>query len=160
MRYLPDPILRSKTVTVPIRSLTNALIQRLVNEMIESMHYYHGVGIAANQVGSRHRICIIQRPEEDVAPIVLINPRIVRRSGFRQVTEGCLSLPGFQGKLWRSEKIWATAIGLNGEKISFKAAEGLLAQALEHETDHLNGVAYIDHIEAPGDLYALDAEGE
>lgn len=160
MRYLPDPILRSKTVTVPVRSLTNTLIQRLVNEMIESMHYYHGVGIAANQVGSRHRICIIQRPEEDIAPIVLINPRIVRRSGFRQVTEGCLSLPGFQGKLWRSEQIWATAIGLNGEKISFKAVEGLLAQALEHETDHLNGVAYIDHIEAPSDLYALNADGE
>ena len=160
MRYLPDPILRSKTVTVPIRNLRDIPIQHLVYDMIESMHYYHGVGIAANQVGSRHRICIIQRPEEDIEPIVLINPRIIRKSGYRQVTEGCLSLPGFQGKLWRSEQVWATAIGLNGEKIPFNATEGLLAQALEHEIDHLNGVAYIDQIEAPEDLYALDGEEE
>jgi peptide deformylase len=128
--------------------------------MIESMHYYQGVGIAANQVGSRHRICIIQRPEEDIEPLVLINPRVTRKSGYRRVTEGCLSLPGFQGKLWRSEQVWATAIGLNGERISFNAAEGLLAQVLEHETDHLNGVAYIDHLETPEDLYALEEQVE
>ena len=154
MHYLPDPILRSKTVSVQLRDVKSASIQRLIDDLVESMHYYHGVGIAANQVGSRHRICIIQRPE-DTEPFVLVNARITRREGQRRVTEGCLSLPSFQGCIHRSEQVWATAWDRSGKKLTFDGVTDLLAQALEHETDHLNGIAYIDHLSSPDDLHYI-----
>ena len=161
MRYLPDPILRSKAVSLKVRELNDAALQRLIDDMIESMHYYKGVGIAGNQVGSRHRICIIQRAEDE-EPMVLVNPRVTRREGDREVTEGCLSLPGYQGRIIRSERVWATALDRHGKKVTFQGETDLLAQALEHETDHLNGVAYIDHLRTSDDLYEInqDDEGE
>ena len=156
MRYLPDPILRRKAVALKETDLQDPLIQKLIDDMIESMHHYHGVGIAGNQSGSRYRICIIQRPE-DASPFILINPQITKREGEREITEGCLSLPGFQGKIIRSTKVWAKALDRTGSPISFKAETGLLAQALEHETDHLNGIAYIDHLRSTEDLYKLES---
>lgn len=159
MRYLPDQVLRSKSVSVRLRDLKAPAVQRLIDDMVESMHHYQGVGIAANQVGSRHRICIIQLPE-DQEPRILVNPRITRREEQREVTEGCLSLPGYQGRILRSERVWATAWDRDGKKVEFAGVTGLLAEALEHETDHLNGIAYIDHLRASGDLYLLDQAEE
>ena len=160
MRYLPDRILRSKAVSVRLPDVRSPALQKLIDDMIESMHYYNGVGIAANQLGSRHRVCIIQRPEEDPEPLVLVNARITRREGQRDVTEGCLSLPGFQGHILRSERVWATAWDRTGKKIELDGETDLLAQALEHETDHLNGVAYIDHLRSHDDLYPLEQANE
>ena len=157
MRYLPDPVLRSKTVSVRLRDVKSPPIQRLIDDMVESMHYYQGVGIAANQVGSRHRICVIQRPE-DPEPFVLVNARITRREGQREVTEGCLSLPGFLGHILRSEQVWATAWDRSGKKLTFSGVTDLLAQALEHETDHLNGTAYVDHLRSPDHLRPIEQE--
>ena len=159
MRYLPDQLLRSKTVSVRLRDLKTPAVQQLIEAMVESMGHYQGVGIAANQVGSRHRICIIQTPE-DPEPRVLVNPRITRRDGQREVTEGCLSLPGYQGRILRSERVWATAWDRTGKKLGFEGVTDLLAQALEHETDHLNGIAYIDHLRASDDLYLLGQDEE
>ena len=153
MRYIPDPVLRTKTVK--LRDWHDPALQRLIDQMIESMHHYVGVGIAANQAGSLNRVCIIQLPEDE-DPRVLLNPEIMRREGEREVTEGCLSLPGYQGSILRSEKVWAKALDRHGNPVRIKAATELLAQALEHETDHLNGVVYIDHLRSPDDLYKLE----
>ncbi len=158
LRYIPDAILRAKTVR--LRDLRDPAIQRLIDEMIESMVHYNGVGLAANQVGSRHRICIIQRPEEDPEPLVLVNAEVTRREGEREVTEGCLSLPTYQGTIIRSERVWAKARDRHGKPIQFKGATDLLAQALEHETDHLNGTVYTDHLRSPGDLWRLEPAEE
>lgn len=155
MRYLPDPILRRRSVALTATDLQDPAVQKLIDDMIESMHHYNGVGIAANQSGSRYRICIIQRPE-DASPYILINPRITKREGEREVTEGCLSLPGFQGQIIRSTTVWAKALDRTGNPISFKEETGLLAQALEHETDHLSGIAYIDHLRTTEDLHRLE----
>jgi peptide deformylase len=155
LRYLPDQILRRKAVTLKPQDLKDPAVQRLIDDMIESMHAYQGVGIAANQVGARQRICIIQLPDDE-EPQVLVNPRITRRKGEREVTEGCLSLPGYQGTIFRSEQVWAKALDRHGNSLEFKAVSELQAQALEHEMDHLNGVAYVDHLRSSDDLYPIE----
>ena len=141
MKLVPDPILRQQAKKI------NPIPQSLgkyTDDMIETMHDERGVGLAANQVGSLRKVAVIQLPEWDEA-LVLINPEIIRREGEREVEEGCLSIPGYRGTVKRSERVRARALDLNGKVIKIKA-EGLLAQALEHETDHLNGYLYIDRL--------------
>ncbi len=165
VRQIPDPVLREKTKRVP--SITPAL-RSLVDDMIETMYKEHGVGIAANQVGRSLRITYIEIPEErdedgnvvqEHLSHILINPEIIRRVGEREVEEGCLSLPGWRGKLIRSERVTAKALDLDGREIRIKA-DGLLAQALEHETDHLNGIVYIDRMENIEELCPLDLRAD
>ena len=161
VRHIPDPVLREKTKRVP--NITSAL-RSLVDDMIETMYKEHGVGIAANQIGRSLRITYIEIPEErdeddnivqEHSLHILINPEIIRRVGEREVEEGCLSIPGWRGKLIRSERVTAKALDLEGREVRIKA-DGLLAQALEHETDHLNGIVYIDRMESIEDLDPLD----
>ena len=161
VRQLPDPVLREKTKRVP--NITPAL-RSLLDDMIETMHKEHGVGIAANQVGRGLRITYIEIPEarddddnivQEHSTHILINPEIIRRVGEREVEEGCLSVKGWRGKLIRSERVTVKALDLDGREIRIKA-EGLLAQALEHETDHLNGITYIDRMENIEDLEPQD----
>ena len=141
MKLVPDPILRQQAKKInPIPQT----LSKYTQDMIETMHDEHGVGLAANQVGSLRKVAVIQLPEWDEA-LILINPEIIRREGEREVEEGCLSIPGYRGTVKRSERIRARALDLNGKVIKIKA-EGLLAQALEHETDHLNGYLYIDRL--------------
>lgn len=157
MHYIgKDPVLRRKTRKV--KDPTSPALQRLIDDMIESMRFYHGVGIAANQVGSTHRVCIIQRTE-DAEPFCLLNLEITRKEGQREVIEGCLSLPGWQGRILRAEKVWATALDRHGKRVRFKGTVELLAQALEHECDHLDGVLYTDRLRSKDDLYEVK-EGE
>ncbi len=179
LRHLPDPVLRQRTRR--IRS-NGASVERFVDDMFETMHAEHGVGIAANQIGSLMRVAVIEIPiemrpyqdpaeetdgeveEEDVEQpepqrYVLINPEIVRRVGEREVDEGCLSIPGWRGRVTRSERVTARALDLEGREFRVRA-EGLLAQALEHETDHLNGIAYIDRMTRFEDLWSLEEPGE
>jgi peptide deformylase len=157
MHYMPNPVLREKARKV--RDVNDPALRRLARDMIDSMYHYSGVGIAANQVGSLKRICIIQTPDDE-EPAVLINLEIVRKEGEREVTEGCLSLPGYQGRILRAEKVWARAIDLDGKPVRYKGVEGLLAQALEHECDHLDGVLYTDFIRTPEDLYEVEVGTE
>lgn len=98
---------------------------------------------------------VIGLPEEE--DIVLVNPEIVRKSGQRSVTEGCLSVPGYFGEVNRAEAVTAKGRNAKGKEIRIKA-DGLLAQALEHEIDHLNGMLYIDHLEKRENLHPIEAE--
>jgi len=123
--------------------------------MLETMHDAPGVGLAAPQVGIPLRVIVIGIPEEE--DIALINPQIVRRTGERLVTEGCLSIPGYIGEIKRAESVTARGRDRNGKDLRIKTG-GLLAQALEHEIDHLNGVLYIDHLESLDSLQKIELE--
>lgn len=139
---VPDPVLRQKAKRV--RSIDGS-IQKLINNMLETMHAVPGrVGLAAPQVGIPLRVIVIGLPElEDIA---LINPEIVRRTGERLINEGCLSVaPGDFGQIKRAVSVTVKGRNQSGQEIRIKA-DGLLAQALEHEIDHLNGVLYIDQL--------------
>ena len=153
LRTIPDPVLRQKARRV---SKIDDALHKLIDDMIDTMRDADGVGLAANQVGVLQRVVVIEIPEEEQVR-VLINPEIVRREGERVVEEGCLSIPGFRGELVRSVKVRVRALDRDGKPVRFKA-EGLLAQALEHETDHINGVLYIDHLESPDKLWKLQPQ--
>jgi peptide deformylase len=124
-------------------------LRKLVDDMFESMYAAHGVGLAAPQIGIAKRIAVIDVTfkEDPDAKIVLVNPEIVHVEGRLTSNEGCLSLPDFREKVTRPRKVTARAQNLNGETFEVTGEE-LLARALLHETDHLNGKLYISHISA------------
>ena len=161
IRTLGDPVLRQKAKRVPA---IDGSIRRLIEDMIDSMQAASGVGLAAPQIGVSLRIIVIGLPDEE--PFALINPEIVKRSGERKVEEGCLSLPGYRTEnLTRSVTVVAKGLDPSGRKVRVKGQDDLLAQALEHEIDHINGVLYIEHLEDKGDLIKIEpaeppAEGE
>lgn len=150
MRILPDPILRRQAKKI---GKVLPRMKKFTDDMIETMHAEQGVGLAANQVGSLQKVVVIQLPDWEDA-LVLINPEITRQEGEREVEEGCLSIPGYRGTVKRSVSVRAKAIGLDGKVIRIKA-DGLLAQALEHETGHVNGSLYIDHLISPDSLWKV-----
>jgi peptide deformylase len=153
IRVLPDPILRQKSKRVRI---IDGSVKKLIDDMIETMHAVPGrVGLAAPQLGVSLRVFVIGIPgEEDIA---LINPEIVWRTGERLVDEGCLSIPGFIGEIKRAVSVKVKGRDQNGKETRIKAND-LLAQALEHEIDHLNGVLYIDYLESMDKLYKVELE--
>ena len=140
---MPNPVLRRKTKQV---KNIDRRIRKLVDDMIETMHAERGVGLAANQVGVPMRVAVIQLPDDD-EPTILINPKVMRKEGEREVEgEGCLSIPGYRGTVVRAEKIRVRALDIDGKEFRIRAAGDLLAQALEHETDHLDGALYLDRL--------------
>lgn len=153
MHIVPDPILRQKAKK--IRNITPSL-QKLIDDMIDTMHEAGGVGLAANQVGVLQRVIVIQLPE-DMTPVALINPEIILAEGERDVEEGCLSIPGYRGLVKRSVNVKVKAKDRNGKGLKI-AAQDLLAQAIEHEIDHLNGTLYIDRLVSRDKLWAIDLE--
>ena len=128
-------------------------IYRLVEDMIDSMYAANGVGLAAPQIGVSLRVVVIGMPGAE--PFALINPDVVKTSGERELLEGCLSVPGYRGTVLRASRVVAKAIGLNGKEVRIRAENDLLAQALEHEINHINGILYIDHVQTPDDLRLL-----
>lgn len=130
------------------------MVRKLVNDMIETMQNAHGVGLAGPQVGELKRIVTIQVPEQ--AAFAMINPEITAREGSRQVSEGCLSVPGYTGLVTRSVHINARSLDENGGRFKLTAEE-LLAQAIEHEVDHLNGIMFLDHLIAHEELRKVGA---
>jgi peptide deformylase len=116
-----------------------------------------GVGLAAPQVGVSLRIVVIELPDEE--PFALVNPQVVRREGEQVVEEGCLSVPGCWGEVKRSAKVTAKGLDRSGSDIRVKGEE-LLAQALEHEIDHLKGVLFIDYLESVDELRKAEQEAE
>ena len=150
IRLVPDPILFRKARKI---AKVTAQHRKLASDMIETLIEHHGVGLAANQVGVLERLCVIQTPEMEEA-MVLVNPEIVHREGEREVEEGCLSVPGYRGMVVRAELVRARALDLNSKTFKVEADE-LLAQALEHEIDHLNGIMYMDHLVAHTSLYKI-----
>jgi peptide deformylase len=145
-----DPVLRQKAKKV---SRIDGSIQRLIDDMIETMRRANGVGLAAPQIGVPLRVIVVQMPSEE--PIVLINPEIARRTGEQEVTEGCLSVPGYYGETKRSAEVVVKGKNRNGKVIRIRA-EGLMAEAMQHEIDHLNGTLYIDHVESPERLHKIE----
>ena len=155
LTMMDNPLLHQKAKRV--RKIDGS-IQKLIDDMIETMHHIGGAaGLAAPQVGVPLQVVVIELPDEDV--ITLINPEVVKSWGERDVTEGCLSLPGYRGEIKRSESVTVKGRDRHGKQIRLKA-DGLLAQALEHEIDHINGVVYIDHLESVDNLYQIEPEGE
>ena len=152
IRILPDPVLRRKAKKV---GNIDDSIQRLIDDMIETMRAVLGVGLAAPQVGVPLRVAVIGIPGEEV--IVLVNPEIIKREGERLVEEACLSVPGYKGEVKRSVRVKVKAKDRQGRRFRLTGEE-LLAQALEHEIDHLDGVLYVDRIESGGKLYKLISE--
>ncbi len=152
IRVLSDPVLRQKAKKV---TKIDKSVQRLIDDMIQTMRAVPGVGLAAPQVGMPLRIAVIEIPGSEV--MVLINPEIVKRQGERVVQEGCLSIPGYQGEVKRSVWIKVKAQDRQGRNIRLKGEE-LLAQVLEHEIDHINGVLYVDRVEGPDKLWKSVSE--
>ena len=150
IRTAPDPVLRRKARRV--RAIDGS-IKKLISDMIETMHSAPGVGLAAPQVGIPLRVIVIGLPEEE--DICLINPEVVRRKGERLVNEGCLSVPGYVGEVKRSEAVTVKGRDPGGKELRIRADE-LLAQVLEHEIDHLNGVLYIDRLESQDKLRKIE----
>ena len=153
IRTLPDPVLRQKAKRV---RAVDSSIKKLIADMLETTHANpNRVGLAAPQIGVSLRVIVIVIPETE--DIILVNPEIARRNGERLVTEGCLSVPGYYGEIRRAESVTAKGRDQNGREVRIKA-EGLLAQALEHEIDHLNGTVYIDHLETMDELKKVGEE--
>ena len=140
IRVFPDPILRKKCK--PVKLIDNS-IKKLALDMVETLGYLGGVGLAANQVGVLKRVVTLHLPEEDHR--ILVNPEITKSFGTRDVKEACLSFPYYQGIVKRSMRVKARWLDINGSYYKL-SAEDLLAQVLEHEIDHLNGILYIDHL--------------
>jgi peptide deformylase len=132
--------------------------RELAFDMIETMDAASGVGLAANQVGALQRVITLHLPGDEDA-IVLINPEIRDTEGEREIIEGCLSFPGYEGMVKRSITVKARWLDENGSKMKITTEE-LFAQALEHEVDHLNGILYIDHLLAHEKLAAAGSHVE
>ena len=144
-----DEILRKISREVPIDEITGERIQTLIDDMIETMHKYNGVGLAAVQVGLLKRVVVID-VEDGNGVYVLINPVIIKTKGERECEEGCLSFPNEFGKVIRPEEVTVEFYNREGEKTKLKTKE-LLAQAIAHECDHLEGKLFVDQV-IPGTL--------
>jgi peptide deformylase len=155
IRTLPDPVLRQKAKRV---TKIDDSVQKLIDDMIDTVRADpNRAGLAAPQVGVLLRIAVIELPEQEL--ITLINPEIVKKEGERIVQEGCLSIPGYFGEIKRAVTVKVKAKDRYGKEFRLKA-EGLLAQALEQEIEHLDGILYIDHLENQEKLFETVEEGE
>lgn len=147
-----DEILRKRSREV---EKVDDKIRQLLDDMVETMHKYNGVGLAAPQIGILKRLVVIDL-YDDKGPIKLVNPEIIKEKGTQEVEEGCLSFPNKFAKVIRPEEVTVKALDENGKQIKI-SAKGLLAQAISHEIDHLNGILFVDKI-IPGTLEVIESE--
>ena len=152
LRYEGDEILKKKSREVDV---IDEKLQILIDDMIETMHKYNGVGLAAVQIGVLKRVVVIDL-YDDNGPIVMINPVIVKTKGEQEVDEGCLSFPNQFAKVIRPAEVIAEYTDRNGKRMRVKAKE-LLAQAICHELDHLDGEVFVNKI-IPGTLEYVEPE--
>lgn len=147
-----NPILRQKAKKV---HRFDASMQKLVDDMFETMHSAHGVGLAAPQIALSIRLFVAEYEENKLA---LFNPEIIKAEGEEPGTEGCLSIPGYAGDNIRR----ATSIVVKGQDVRGKPvrvrAEGWYARVLQHEIDHLDGILFLDRLDRPEDLREVSAE--
>jgi peptide deformylase len=139
----PNKKLREKAKEVK----KNEDVRKIAEEMLETMYSAPGIGLAATQVGIPLRIIVIDitPPDQKKNPIVLLNPVILKREGETKFEEGCLSFPGVYEEVERASKVWFSGYDLNWKEV-YGTAEGLLARALQHEIDHLDGILFIDRL--------------
>lgn len=144
VRVYGDPVLRQ--VAREVRKI-NGKLAELAESMLQTMRHNKAVGLAANQVGELYRVfaldASLQSPEFE--PFILINPEIVEVSGVQVREEGCLSFPGIFEKIERPQRVTVKGLNLEGEESQFEG-EGIVARAILHELDHLNGRLIIDHV--------------
>lgn len=152
IREIGDEVLNKKCKEV--KEMTPR-IRELIGDMLETMYEANGVGLAAPQVGVLKRIVVIDATGED--PHILINPRIVESSGEQTGQEGCLSVPGKTGVVTRPEYVKAVALDVNMKPVELEGTE-LLARAICHELDHLDGNLYVDKVE--GELLDVTYDDE
>ncbi len=146
IRLSDDEILRKTSKEV---EEVNDKIRELLQDMLETMHKYNGVGLAGPQVGVLKRVIVIDLYDGS-EPLKLVNPKIIKTKGNQEVEEGCLSFPNEYAKIIRPKEVIVEALNENGEKVKI-IGKDLLAQALAHEIDHLNGILFIDNM-IPGTL--------
>lgn len=158
---LGDPVLRRKARKV---EKVNRETHKLIDDMLETMRAANGLGLAAPQVGVLQRVAVVEVHEDEKLPgsgtvYALINPEVVRKSEEELASqEGCLSIPGWRGEVVRPLKITVKAMDRSGNRVKHDF-EGLLARAMLHEIDHLDGVLYIDKLVAPDRIWRVP-EGE
>ena len=152
-----EPVLRQ--VAKPVTRFGDGL-QELIDDMFETMRVAPGVGLAAPQVGENIRLFVAEWPEDEEDPeslksYVVVNPVIVRAKGEQEeAEEGCLSLPGYVGDVWRATEIVVKAKDRHGKKIRMRV-DGWLARTFQHETDHLDGILFIDRVDSPDKIRAV-----
>ncbi|MCE5313220.1 MAG: peptide deformylase [Nitrospiraceae bacterium] len=152
IKKYPDDVLKKKAL--PVEKIDKSL-QKLIDDMIETMYDAPGIGLAAPQVGVSLRLIVVDvnLDDEDSEPVVLINPEITDTDGLIESEEGCLSVPECQITVKRAEKVTVKGLDRDGREVSIEA-DGLFARALQHEIDHLNGVLILDRIsQLKRDLY-------
>ena len=132
-------------------------IKELLQDMLETMHKYNGVGLAGPQVGILKRVIVIDLYDGN-KPLLLVNPKIVKAKGEQEVEEGCLSFPNEYAKMIRPKEVVVEALNEEGKKVKI-VGKDLLAQALSHEIDHLNGVLFVDNM-IPGTLEYVDSKDD
>ena len=142
---LPDPVLRQEAKEI---AEINGKLQRLIDDMAETMYAAPGLGLAANQVGELRRLIVFDISHKDGGPRnlqVVLNPCLVAGEGQVTHEEGCLSVPDFAAEVRRQAQVLVKGLDREGKPIEI-TGEGLLAIVLQHEIDHLNGILFIDHI--------------
>lgn len=154
IRLEGDEILKKESRQVEV---IDERIKELLDDMVETMHKYNGVGLAAVQVGILKRVIVIDL-YDDKGPMKLVNPVIIKQKGEQEVEEGCLSFPNKYAKMIRPKEVTVEALDENGKKVKIQAKD-LLAQALSHEIDHLNGVVFVDKM-IPGTLEYIEPKEE
>lgn len=140
----PEKILKQKTT--PIENIDSD-IQHLIENMLDTMQAARGLGLAANQVGISKSLCVLNTSQEteNTSIIVLINPVIIEKEGLIESLEGCLSIPGCSTGIKRAERIYVSGLNRDGKPINIEGT-GLLARALQHEIDHLDGLLLFDRM--------------
>lgn len=154
VRLNGDEILRKTAREVPE---VDDRIKELLQDMLETMHKYNGVGLAGPQVGILKRVIVIDLYDGN-KPLLLVNPKIIKTKGTQEVEEGCLSFPSQYGKIIRPKEVIVEALNEEGKKVKI-VGKDLLAQALAHEIDHLNGVLFVDNV-IPGTLEYIEPENK
>ena len=140
-----DPVLETRAAI--ITNFDTPDLHQLVADMFETMYAHKGVGLAAPQIGLSQRLTVIDcsAGQDETQKVVLINPEIVHKEGQQIGEEGCLSIPGFREDVKRAMKVTVRAHNAAGEPVEITAEE-LLSRAIQHETDHLNGVLFLNHL--------------
>lgn len=138
----PDPRLRLKTKPVTV---FDDKLQTLVDDLFETMYAAPGVGLAANQCGVQLRVAVMDCSEDKTQPLVLVNPEIISSDERQEMEEGCLSVPDIRDRVQRYNRLRVRALDRHGKPFEMDA-EGLAAQCVQHEIDHLDGKLYIDYL--------------
>lgn len=143
MKY-PSPVLSEKALAV---EQIDSELQKLIDDMIETMYAAPGVGLAANQVGVLKRVIVldVSAQDEKAELMVIINPEIVHSEGVNESEEGCLSIPDYTTIVKRAEKVKVKGLDRNGDPFEVEGS-GLLAKAIQHEIDHIDGILFVDRI--------------